>query len=318
MLVVLPVVLLVVFGYAAGFTITTVTAATVGPGAAAAAEVLPPPFDVVRTDPAGTTDDARNLVRDTEVDVAVDTSTQPPVAYVDGSNLFAAQTASAALAPARSTITTTVLFNPELRTSWVMVPALIGLILAFIGTVVTSLGLVRERAAGTLEQLAVMPFRPSDVIVGKIAPYFLLAALDLVIVTTLGCVIFDVPFNGSIPTFALGGALFLFVVLGIGVLISTMSQTQGQAIQVAILVLLPQVLLSGMIFPLQAIVPAIRWISYLLPLTWFVQVSQGVMLRGAPLATVAIPLLVLAAMAVVVFSAAVLRFRRDLAPRIRS
>jgi ABC-2 type transport system permease protein len=202
MLVVLPVVLLVVFGYAASFTITTVTAATVGPGAAAAADLLPPPFDVVHTDTGATGADARDLVRDNEVDVAVDTAAQPPVAYVDGSNLFAAQRAVAALAPAQSRIATTVLFNPELRTSWVMVPALIGLILAFIGTVVTSLGLVRERAAGTLEQLAVMPFRPSDVIVGKIAPYFGLAAVDLIIVTTLGCVIFDVPFNGSIAVLA--------------------------------------------------------------------------------------------------------------------
>jgi ABC-2 type transport system permease protein len=318
MLVVLPVVLLVVFGYAASFTITSAPTAVLGPGAGPAADALPPLFEVVRTDPAATADDARALVRDNEVDVAIDTGSRPAVAYLDGSSLFVAQTAKAALAPARDRVTTEVLFNPELKTSWVMVPALIGLILAFIGTVVTSLGLVRERAAGTLEQLAVMPFRPSDVIAGKIAPYFLLAAVDMVVVTTLGCVIFDVPFNGSIATFGAGSALFLFVVLGIGVLISTFSQTQGQAIQVAILVLLPQVLLSGMIFPLAAIVPAIRWISYLLPLTWFVQLSQGVMLRGAPLATVALPLAVLAVMAVVVFSAAVLRFRRDLAPRIRA
>lgn len=194
------------------------------------------------------------------------------------------------------------------------VPAIIGLILTFIGTIITSIGLVRERETGTLEQLAVMPISPAQVILGKIVPYFLVAAVDMIIVTVLGMLLFDVPFNGNVLTFAIGAALFLFVVLGLGVFISTISQTTGQAIQTAFFFLLPQILLSGMIFPLDAMAAGVRWIGYLLPLTYFTMISQGVMLRGAPISTLWLPLLILAVMAVIVFTAATMRFRRDLAP----
>ena len=206
------------------------------------------------------------------------------------------------------------LYNPDLKTSWVMVPAIIGLILTFIGTIITSIGMVRERETGTLEQLAVMPIRPSRVILGKIAPYFLVASADMIIVTVLGILLFSVPFNGSPFVFALGAAIFLFVVLGLGVFISTISQTEGQAIQTAFFFLLPQILLSGMIFPLEAMAAGVRWIGYLLPLTYFTMISQGIMLRGAPIASLWLPFVVLTAMAVVVFTGATLRFRRDLAP----
>jgi len=314
MLVVLPVVLLVIFGYAANFTIDTITTHVVGPQAGTVAAVLPELFHVTRTDPDATTQDAKDLVQDDVADVVIDTSTTPPTAFVDGSSLFVAQTADAALGRAGDQVAVDILYNPDLETSWVMVPALVGLILTFIGTIITSIGLVRERQAGTLEQLAVMPFRPSDVIVGKIAPYFILASIDMLLVTLLGVWIFGIPFNGSPWLFALGGAIFLFVVLGIGVLVSTVSQTQGQAIQTAILILMPQILLSGFIFPLQAMAPAIRWIGYCLPLTYFVKISQGVMLRGSDLAALWLPFTVLTGMALVVFTAAVLRFRRDLAP----
>ena len=195
-----------------------------------------------------------------------------------------------------------------------MVPAIIGLILTFIGTIITSLGMVREREAGTLEQLAVMPIKPSRVILGKIAPYFLVASVDLIIVTVLGIALFGVPFNGSPFAFALGAAIFLFVTLGLGVFISTISQTAGQAIQTAFFFLLPQILLSGMIFPLEAMAAGVRWIGYLLPLTYFTMISQGIMLRGAPISSLWLPFGVLTVMAVVVFTGATLRFRRDLAP----
>jgi ABC-2 type transport system permease protein len=185
---------------------------------------------------------------------------------------------------------------------------------AFIGTIVTSIGLVRERETGTLEQLAVMPIKPSTVILGKISPYFLVCSIDVLIITTLGMLLFDVPFNGNVFVFALGAALFLFVVLGLGVFISTISQTTGQAIQTAFFFMLPQILLSGMIFPLDAMAAGVRWIGYLLPLTYFIMISQGVMLRGASLASLWLPFLVLTLMAIVVFSGATLRFRRDLAP----
>ncbi|MEK0212069.1 ABC transporter permease [Bifidobacterium mongoliense] len=195
----------------------------------------------------------------------------------------------------------TVLFNPDLKTSWVMVPGLIGL--------------VRERENGTLEQLAVMPLRPSAIIMGKITPYFLLAVLDMAVVTALGVTLFGVPFVGSLWLFGLAAVVFLFVVLGIGVLISSVSQNTGQAIQMAILFVVPQVLLSGLIFLLSSMPIGVRWIGYILPLTWFREIAQGVMLRGAGLNSLWLPLVILAAMAVVAFGASTAQMRYSLTHR---
>jgi ABC transporter DrrB family efflux protein len=312
MLVVLPILLLVIFGYAANFSVTTLKTVVVGPPSTASSVPLPSVFDV-SAKASGPGSSPLQILSRGEAAVVIDATTSPPTAWVDGADLFSAQAAVGALAKAGYP-GARVLFNPHLKTSWYMVPSVIGLILTFIGTVITSIGLVREREAGTLEQLAVMPLRPIDVIGGKIAPYFVLASIDLVLVTLLGAGLFGVPFAGNLLVYAVGAAMFLFAVLGLGVLISTLSQTQGQAIQGALLVLLPQVLLSGMIFPLSAMPWAVRWIGYLLPLTYFTMISRGVMLRGSSFSSLGFPLLMLLVMAIVIFTLAVLRFRRDLAP----
>jgi ABC-type multidrug transport system permease subunit len=318
MLIVLPLLLLVVFGYAANFKVSSIPTDVYGPQAQQVAGRLVAPFHARTVDPTAARQDAEAAIRDNKVDVAIVTQSQgTPTALIDGSSLFAAQSAVSAFNRLGGQVHAKVLYNPELKTSWVMVPALAGLILTFIGVIVTSLGLVRERQDGTLQQLAVMPFRPSDVIGGKITPYFLFAAVDMVLVTVLGIILFDVPFNGSVAVFALGAILFLLVVLGLGGLISSVSQNAGQAIQSAMFVLLPSIMFSGMIFPLVAMPWAVRWIGYVLPLTYFVNIAQGVMLRGASLSALWLSFLVLAAYAVIVFGAAILRLRRDLAPNVK-
>ena len=308
----LPILLLVVFGYAARFDVTTVATAVVGPDAAALSSELPAFYDVVDVEPTADAGVAEDMLRNAEVGAAFVTGQQQVTLLIDGSELFTAESTLRQVPPG---VRPDVLFNPGLDTSAVMVPSLIGLIMLFVGTVITSLGVVREREQGTLEQLAVMPLRPLDVIVGKIAPYFVVAVLDLVVVTAAGLLLFDVPFAGSALMLVAFGVVFLFVVLGIGVAISTVSQSQGEAIQLAIMVMLPQVMLSGMIFPLESMAPGVRWIGYLLPLTWFVAGMRGVFLRGSD-AVVLLPALgVLVLMAVVVFGVALVRFRRDLAPK---
>ena len=313
MMILLPLVLLIVFGYAASFDVTDIRTAVVGPGAEGVEGRLPELFDVVETDPSGGREDAIEALRNGEAVVAV-IAGRPPEILVDGSELFAAKAAIAALTRAPDAPVPEVLFNEELETSAIMVPALAGMILIFIGMLITSLGVVRERQAGTLEQLAVMPFRPRDVFVGKIAPYFLVAVIDLTIILTVGTLLFDVPFRGSVLVLGFGALLFLFVTLGMGVLISSVSENQGQAIQLALMTLLPQVLLSGMIFPVESMAAGIRWISYLLPLTYFTEISRGVMLRGAPLDALWEPMAALAVLGFATFGLAVIRFRRDLAP----
>jgi ABC-2 type transport system permease protein len=325
MMIVLPVVLLIVFGYAANFKVDNIATVVVGPGARQAAAALHAPFNVTEVDATAGKSTAQARLRDGRAVVAVVTG-GPTLVLMDGTQLFSVETAETALAkmagaPAAGwsapPYQVQILYNPKLTTSWVMVPGLAGLILVFIGTLITSLGVVRERQAGTLEQLAVMPFRAWDVIVGKIAPYLLVATVDLVLVVAVGMGLFGVPFAGNVAVFALGAALFLLVTLGMGVLISTVSQNQGQAIQLAFMILLPQVLLSGLIFPVTSMAAGVRWISYVLPLTYFVQISRGVMLKATPISALWQPIGLLGLLAAVVLGLAIVRFRRDLAPSAR-
>ncbi len=327
LLVGLPILLLVVYGYAANFDVSKVPTVVVGPQATEAAAQLPAPLDVIEVDPAGNRATVETRLRDGKAAVGIVTGHGPVTALLDGTQLFSVQAAKAAFARTAEAdvgrgekvpaVALEVLYNPGLKTSWIMIPGLSGLILLFIGTLITSLGIVRERQAGTIEQLAVMPFRPWDVIFGKMLPYLLLASLDLIAIVLLGMALFGVPFVGSVATFGVGALLFLLVTLGMGVLISTVSQNQGQAIQLAIMFVVPQILLSGLIFPVDAMAAGVRWIAYILPLTYFVDISRGVMLKAEPITALWIPLVVLFGMATAVLGLAVLRFRRDLAPSVR-
>ncbi len=322
MMIVLPVLLLVVFGYAANFKVHDIPTVVVGPKASALAARLHAPFKVVAVDAEEGVSSAESQLRDGDAVVAVVTRPTGALVLMDGSQLFSVQTAEAALAKlipsgiasSGHSVQLRILYNPMLKTSWVMVPGLAGLILVFVGTLITSLGVVRERQTGTLEQLAVMPFRASQVIVGKIAPYLLVAACDLALVVLVGMGLFHVPFVGNLGTFVLGAVLFLLVTLGTGILVSTLSQNQGQAIQLAFMLMLPQVLLSGLIFPVSSMAGGVRWISYIFPLTYFIVISRGVMLKAAPMGSLAQPIGLLALLAAAVFGLAVVRFRRDLAP----
>jgi ABC-2 type transport system permease protein len=327
MMIVLPVVLLVVFGYAASFDVSAIPAVVAGPQAARTP--VRGPFQVVQRAPSEGAAWAEDQLRDGRAAVAVVTGARPLV-LIDGSQLFTAKAALAVLDSASPAFSAggglapggepasaprvRVLYNPGLKTSYIMIPGLAGVVLVFVGIIITSLGVVRERQTGTLEQLAVMPLRPRDVFLGKIAPYFAVAAADLALVLAVGVALFGVPFRGSYAVFALGALLFLFVTLGIGVLISSVSENQGQAIQMAFMFTLPQVLLSGLIFPLSSIAVGVRWISYLLPLTYFNEISRGVMLRAEPIGPLWPPLLFLALLGLVVMTLAMLRFRSYLGP----
>jgi ABC transporter DrrB family efflux protein len=321
MMIVLPVLLLIVLGYAASFDVKSIPVAVAGPQAAVAESFLRAPFDVKTTQPAEGLSWAQSQLRDGNADMAVVTGGARPVVLIDGTQIFAAQAARAALArigTVQVRPVVRILYNPDLKTSYIMIPGLCGVVLVFVGTIITSLGVVRERQSGTMEQLAVMPLKPRDVFLGKIVPYFLVATVDLAIVLAVGIGLFGVPFRGNPAVFALGALLFLFVTLGMGVLISSVSQNSGQAIQLAMMIMVPQILLSGLVFPLSSVPIGVRWIAYLLPLTYFIEIARGVMLRAEPITGLWQSFVYLTVLGSVVVTAATLRFRRYLAPAHRA
>lgn len=317
MLIVMPVVLLLVFGYAARFDVEEIPTVVVGSQAETVSERLPDIFAVEEVDRDGDRADAEDDLLTGAAHVAIVVDGPDITALIDGSELFMAQAAVRVLSAASDQVpglSYEVLYNPDLDTSAVLVPGLAGLIIVFVGTLVTSMSVVREQEAGTLEQLAVMPFKPKDVFIGKISPYFLIASIDIVLVLLIGTLLFDVPFNGSVLPLALGAVMFLFVALGAGILISSVSANQAQSIQLALMTALPQIMLSGIIFPLSSMAAGVRWIGYLLPLTYFNQVAKGVMVRGAGLGDLLIPLGLLTLLGSVIFGLAVIRFARQLRP----
>jgi ABC-2 type transport system permease protein len=306
-----PLLMLAVFGYAARFDVKDIPTAVVGPESPDMLKALGADFDVVERQPSGDAAAARRLLRDSKAHVALVTTPGQTAVLIDGSELFSAQSALRRLASLPDA-QVQILYNPQLETGHVMIPGIIGFILLFVGLFITGLGVVREREQGTLEQFAVTPLRPTDVILGKIIPYFLIAFFNLVLSTVAGVVIFGVPFRGSVLLFSAFGLAFLFAILGFGVMVSTTSHSQGEAVQLAILIILPQVMVSGMVFPLSAMPDGVRWIGALMPLTYFIIGMKGVLLKAAPLESLWVPLSVLVLMAAVVFVISVLRFRREL------
>ncbi|SDW11263.1 ABC-2 type transport system permease protein [Marininema mesophilum] len=205
-----------------------------------------------------------------------------------------------------------VLYNPDLKSVSFMIPGLVGLVLIFITTLMTAMGVVREKERGTLEQLIVSPVSSFELLVGKLIPYCIIAVFDFLLVFAVGVWFFDVPFRGDLLPFLSVSCLFLLASLGIGLLISTVSQNQQQAMQLAILTLVPQFILSGFVFPLEAMPWGIRWLSYLMPLTYFIPISRGSFLKGVSPLTDEWGILALAIAAVLFLVLATIRFRRSL------
>lgn len=174
-------------------------------------------------------------------------------------------------------------YNPEMKSVKFNIPGLIGLIMQNITIMLTAFALVRERERGTLEQLIVTPVKPAELIVGKLIPYIFIAFFDVTVVLLVGTFWFKVPVNGSVLLLMSISFFFLLSALGIGLLISTVAKTQLQAMQVTMALILPSVLLSGFMFPRNAMPVVIQWIGYVFPITYFLEVLRGIMLKGVGL-----------------------------------
>jgi ABC-2 type transport system permease protein len=203
-------------------------------------------------------------------------------------------------------------YNPERRTAVQVVPALIGVILNMTMVIFTAVAIVRERERGNLELLITTPIRSWELMAGKLAPYVLIGLVQTTLILVVGSAVFDVPFNGSLLDLYLAAALFIAATLTLGLVISTFVQTQMQAFQLSFMTLLPSILLSGFMFPFDGMPRAAQLIAQVLPLTHFVEMVRGILLRGAPLTAMGAPAAKLAVFLAVALALATLRFHKRL------
>jgi ABC transporter DrrB family efflux protein len=186
----------------------------------------------------------------------------------------------------RSVVEPAILYNPDLQTSAFIVPGLVGVILTMTMVMLTAMAIARERERGTLEQLIVSPLRRSELIVAKILPYVAMGYVQMTLILLLGRFIFGAPFRGSVPLLYLLAFVFIAANLAVGLFFSTLAKTQQQAMQMSFFFLLPNILLSGFMFPWEAMPRAAQFLSQVLPLTHFLRIVRGITLKGSGLAEV--------------------------------
>ena len=206
----------------------------------------------------------------------------------------------------------TIWYNPELRTATYVVPGLIGVILTMTMVMLTAMALVRERERGTLEQLIVSPIRPIELVVGKIVPYVFLGYVQMTLVLGAGRLVFGVPIVGSVALLYLLSFVFISANLALGLFLSTLAKTQQQAMQMSFFIFLPNVLLSGFMFPFEGMPRPAQWLAQGLPLTHFLRIVRGITLKGADFQDVQHEFLWLCAILIVLVTLASVRFRKKL------
>jgi ABC-2 type transport system permease protein len=210
-------------------------------------------------------------------------------------------------------VRTAILFNPDLKSSHFFVPAIIASLLIMISALLTSITISREKETGTMEQILVSPLRPSEIILGKVLPYVAVALLDALVVLAVGLLLFRVPFRGDPLLLALLTLLYVLAGLSLGLLISTRTRTQQVAMMIAVLVtLLPTILLSGFVFPIASMPRLLRYISYVIPARYYLLIVRGIMLKGSTLAQLLTPTLALTVMTLFLLGVAIRQFRLKL------
>jgi ABC-2 type transport system permease protein len=209
-------------------------------------------------------------------------------------------------------VRTQVWYNPDLNSAYFMIPGVIGMILSFITTILTATAIVRERERGTIEQLIVTPIRSWELVLGKLLPYVILAFVETFEIIIIGRYWFGVPVRGSITLIIFTSGLFLMSSLGVGLFASTIANTQQEAMMTVMMYNLPSIFLSGFFFPLEAMPKFLQWISYAIPLRYYLVVIRALLLKGVGLEAIQRETWALAIFGVVIMTAAALRFRKRL------
>ncbi|HSC09318.1 MAG TPA: ABC transporter permease [Steroidobacteraceae bacterium] len=275
--------------------------ARIASGALSAGVYIPPDFERRKLDP-----------QRTAVQVLVDGS-EPTIEGVVRAlaNIRVPGRAGSSTLPSRL-IEVRTLYNPEKRTPVQIVPALIGVILTLTMVVFTAVAIVRERERGNMELLITTPVKSGELMMGKLIPYVLVGLIQTTLILLVGVWLFNVPVVGSLIDLYIAAAAFIAANLMLGLVISTLAQTQFQAIQLSIFTLLPSILLSGFMFPFDGMPRVAQWIAQILPLTHFVELVRGIVLRGAPLGALWLPLTKLGIFFAIAMAVAATRFRKRL------
>ena len=203
-------------------------------------------------------------------------------------------------------------YNPTSRSAVYIVPGIIGVLLSVTMIVVASIALVRERERGTLEQLVVTPIGKTSLMLGKILPFLLVGYVQITVILLLGLLLFDVPIRGSVATLYVMALPFVMASLAIGLFVSTVVSTQAQAMQLGFLFLLPNILLSGFMFPREAMPEPAQCLGAALPLTYFLEVMRGILLKGVGWETLWREAVMLVGFAAGLVGLSVLRFRKSI------
>ncbi len=210
-------------------------------------------------------------------------------------------------------IRSSILFNPDKKSTYFFVPGLIALLLIMISALLTSIAITREKETGTLEQILVSPIRSHQIILGKVLPYIVLAFLVGAVILLIGIFLFNVPFRGSLLLLTLLSTLYIITSLSLGLLISTIAQTQQVAMMIALIAtLLPTFMLSGFIFPIPSMPTLLQYITYLVPARYYLLIARGIILKGSTLLHLIQPTLILVLMSTVLLTVATRKFSTNL------
>ncbi|MBQ8968842.1 MAG: ABC transporter permease [Bacteroidaceae bacterium] len=331
----MPVVLMLLFGFAITTDVrnvrTVVVTSTMTPQTQQAVERLAASEYFTLTTTVPTPREAELLIRHQQADLAVVFTSKPSAVQfiVDGSDPNMAQQwtayAQQTLLPMVSTplphregqgggpVTSHLLYNPQMRSAYNFVPAIMGMLLMLICAMMTSISIVREKERGTMEVLLVSPVRPLMIIIAKAVPYLVLALVILTCILTMSYYVLDVPLQGSLFWIVLVSALYILLALSLGLLISNIARTQLVAMLLsAMVLLLPIVMLSGMLFPVESMPEILQYVSAVIPPRYYIQAMRKLMIMGVGVGDVLREVTILASMTLLLLTASLVTFKNRL------
>ena len=321
----MPVVLMLLFGFAITTDVknvrTVVVCSEMSPRTQQAVERLSQSEYFIITQTVNTPHEAEQIIRNQKADMALVFAQNHGVQImVDGCDPNMAQQwttyAQQTLAPANSSLFTlhsSLLYNPQMRSAYNFVPAIMGMLLMLICAMMTSISIVREKERDTMEVLLVSPVRPLMVIIAKAVPYLVMAFAILITILLMARFVLEVPLAGSLFWIIIVSLIYILLALSLGLLISNVAQTQLVALLLSAMVLLmPVVMLSGMLFPIESMPAVLQWISAVVPPRYYIQAMRKLMIMGVGIREVAQEVAILSGMTILLLTVALKKFKQRL------